>query len=241
MPAYDPPRSDMSRAAFLRRAIESAHNDKEVLSSPPVVSDDTIAAAEAFLPQFTAAVDAVTATLGARSKETAEGVAALDRVKTYSRDLMEVVKRRVYRLGQPASVLEFYQMGLDGSVPNPGTQDEWLTLAERIVAGDAQAVAAGYPAMANPSAAELQAVLASARQEAVEADTADRVYDQAQEAAAALRLQADALIGDIVDEIRFATRKKDAPSQRRILRAYGAQFRYLPGETPEEEPAPAAA
>lgn len=36
------------------------------------------------------------------------------------------------------------------------------------------------------------------------------------------------------DQLRFALRKLDGPSQRRIMRSYGAYFRPLPGETPEE-------
>ena len=42
--------------------------------------------------------------------------------------------------------------------------------------------------------------------------------------------KADALIQEVRDVILFNTRRLDAPSQRRILRTYGAQFRYLPDE-----------
>jgi len=251
MPAYDSPRSDVQRVSFLKRTAAVGKTDEIVFTTSPggatstsgevYVSAGTLAAIDAFLPSFTLAFETVTGSQSLRSREVAERVAAIDEVQTYTRDLMEGAKRRIYRLKLPAAVLEFYQMQLDGSVPNPTTQDDWLTLSDRIVAGDAQAVAAGYAAMSNPSAAELAAVITAARQEATEADAADRVYDQAQAAVAALRARADELITDVVEEIRFNTRKKDAASQRRILRTYGAQFRYLPGETPDEEPVPAEA
>jgi len=38
-----------------------------------------------------------------------------------------------------------------------------------------------------------------------------------------------------MDELRYFLRKEDAPSQRRIMRSYGATYRYLPGEPVDEE------
>ncbi len=45
---------------------------------------------------------------------------------------------------------------------------------------------------------------------------------------------ANELIRELCDLIIFGTRKKDAASQRRILRSYGAEYRYLPGEVVDE-------
>ncbi len=60
-----------------------------------------------------------------------------------------------------------------------------------------------------------------------------------QAVASYLRDRADELIAEIRDVVLFSTRKMDAPSQRRVLRTYGATFRYLSGETPDpDEPAP---
>jgi len=86
------------------------------------------------------------------------------------------------------------------------------------------AVAAGYPPMCNPSAAELTAILHTTQTAIDRVTTAERAYDQAQEALAAQRAQADQLIAEIMTELRFALRRHDAPSQRRILRTYGATF-----------------
>jgi hypothetical protein len=49
-----------------------------------------------------------------------------------------------------------------------------------------------------------------------------------------LRAKADELISDVIDDLRYFLRKKDEPSQRRIIRSYGVTFKYLKGE-PEEE------
>jgi hypothetical protein len=121
---------------------------------------------------------------------------------------------------------------------------EWVTkilpvlgTAVEVIAGDAEAVAAGYSAMVNPSIAELQVGLTAAQREADEVAPADRAYDEAQEAVAALRPQADELIQDVMDELRFHLRKRDAPSQRRIMRTYGVSFSYLPGEPADPDDA----
>jgi lysyl-tRNA synthetase class I len=80
-------------------------------------------------------VSGVSEKLGARAKEIHERAAAVEQVKIYTRDLWEVLKRRVHRLDQPAEVLQFYQLPLSGEVPNPTTQEEWLALAAQVSGG----------------------------------------------------------------------------------------------------------
>ncbi len=236
MPYYEVPASDIYRLAFLQRAHATGLQD--VAAGAGLVNQETLDAIAAFLPGFQAAMGAVSARLGARAKETQERLEAIERVKLYTRDLWEVVKRRVRRLDQPAAVLSFYRLPLDGTVPNPTTQEDWLAMAAQVVGGDTEAVAAGYPAMVNPSAAELQAVLDAALSEAADVAAADRAYDQAQAAVAALRPQADELLEEVMADLRYRLRKEDAPSQRRVMRTYGARFRYLPGEPLDPDDTP---
>ena len=96
--------------------------------------------------------------------------------------------------------------------------------------GDAAAVLEGYPAMVNPSAAELSAELVLAESEANDVALADRDYDEAQAAAAADGVTADGFVDDVRAEVAHNTRHMDAPSQRRILRTYGLKFSFLEGE-----------
>jgi hypothetical protein len=77
--------------------------------------------------------------------------------------------------------------------------------------------------------------LTAAQSEQNDIAGADRTYDQAQETLASLCIQADGLIQETVDELRFNLRKKDAPSQRRIIRTYGGSYSYLSGEPLDEE------
>jgi len=228
MPVYNPPNSDMNRLAFLKQAATTGAQD--MAAGKSYVGQESLDALNALAPAFEAAHNGVSARLGARSEEVRQSNEALATLQTYVRDLWGVLRRRVTRLNQPVSVLQFYSLPQSGLSPKPTTQAQWLATAAEVIAGDAQAVAAGYPAMVNPSAAELQTVLTAAQQEADEVAPADRAYDEAQEAVAALRPQADELIQEVVDELRFNLRKHDAPSQRRIMRTYGASFSYLPGE-----------
>jgi hypothetical protein len=228
MPTYESPRSDLERLSFLQRTATTGSQD--IAAGNLYVDQATLDEIAAFLIGFEAAVNVISDKLSGRVKETRERAEAVERVGLYTRDLWEVLKRRARRLNQPAAVLTFYQLPLDGTVPHPTAQEEWLAIAAQVVQGDARAVAAGYPPMVNPSAAELQTELQAAVSESADVALADRAYDQAQEAVAALRSLADALIAEVVEQLRFNLRKKDAPGQRRIMRTYGARFRYLPGE-----------
>jgi len=92
--------------------------------------------------------------------------------------------------------------------------------------------------MANPSAAEVNAKFAIAQTERSQVGPADNLFDQAQAAIAALREGIDALIADIVADIRYKERRLDDASIRRILRRYGAKFEFTEGEVPDEEVTP---
>jgi hypothetical protein len=228
MPTYQAPNSDASRLAFMNKATQTAALDK---TNGSAYLDAALL--QELTDQYTAyntAYEATQAALGGRVSETAESNEALEKLKMYVSHLWTSISNRAQRLGLSAGVLNYYGLTSGGTRPTPGGQAAWLQLAEQIVKGDAQAVAAGFAPAAEPSAAELQAVLTSAIAEANDVVAADRAYDKAQAELDTYRPKADALIQEVRDVILFGTRRMDAPSQRRILRTYGAQFRYLPDE-----------
>ncbi len=228
MPTYSRPKNDVARLVFLKRAATTGAQDLE--SGDACVTQETVAAINAFLPGFEAAVNEIREKLGDRVQEVQERSDAIEHVAVYVRDFWAGLKRRAKRLDQPAKVLTLYRLPLDGTVPKSITQEQWLELAAQVVQGDELAIKAGFPAMSNPSAAELDAVLKTAQSESDDVAMADRTYGKAQEAIAELRAQADELIAEIMAETRYLLRKKDAASRRRIQRTYGATFTYLKGE-----------
>lgn len=229
MAIYRPPKSDLARQAFLETAAKTGQEDID--AGKDYVTQELVTLIVDFLPNYDIKVENVTMTLSGREKEVREKNEAIASLVTYTHDLWEVLRRRVNRKDEPAEVHTYYRLPLDGKNPTPNSDKEWLTMAENVVAGDAQAEAAGFDEMENPSAAELDAVRAAAQTEVDEFAPADRAYDEAQEAAEALRPQADELILEVMDSLRYTLRKKDNPSQRRIMRTYGATFSYLRGET----------
>ena len=234
MPILQLPLSDMARLEFIKRATATAGNDFD--AGNYYLARETFDNLTDFAPVFENALNQTNVLLSRRSKETRESSEAFDKMETGVRDTWEVLRRRVNRNDEPAHVLTYYELPLDGITPKPTTKDEWYALAASMIDGDAKAVEAGYPPMQNPSAEDLKELLDKARAEKNDVSDADRQYDKAQEDVEELRAKADELISDVIDDLRYFLRKKDEPSQRRIMRSYGVTFKYLQGEPEDEMP-----
>ena len=232
MPVYQAPQSDAQRLDALRATHSTSPQDRA--AGKPLIDQATEDAVAALLTQYETAFLALDGKLRDRAREVSEKDLALASLQTHLRDFWEIARRRNIRLNYPVDVLNFFGLPQDGMSPKLTQEAEWITAAQRAIRGDADAVGAGYPAMSNPSAAELQIALTAYQTQASDIAPADRGYDDAQAAVATLRPQADELIQETIDQLRFSLRKEDGPSQRRVMRSYGAVFRTLPGETPEE-------
>ena len=236
MPAYQAPRADEDRLTALEAARDTGAKDRA--AKRPSITQETLDAVTPFAKTFRPLYEALAKALSGRMKEVREREEARAVLDTHVRDFWEVLKRRAHRLGHPAEILALFGLPADGTAPNPTTFDQLVQWADAIVKGDADAVAAGYPAMANPSAAEVAAVLATARLQAADVPTADRAYVDAQMAIAAQRPRADELIADVMADLRSSLRRFDDPTQRRLMRTYGATFLALPGEPADPAPGP---
>ncbi|MBS3771966.1 MAG: hypothetical protein V5A59_14195 [Bacteroidales bacterium] len=234
MPIFAEPTNDEARLGFLKRAVVTAAYDKTAGNSH--LTEQTENDVTEFIPLFEGAIKRINDSLSKRTVEVQEGSEALEDMKTATRDFWEVVRRRVKRLDQPAGVLTYYELPLSGLTPRPTTIEEWFILADKIIDGDAKAVAAGYPAMENPDAEELKAARDKALAERRDIPIADRIYDEAQAELEGRRPRAIELIDDIMADLRHSLRKMDGPSQRRIMRSYGATFKYYNGEPEDEIP-----
>ena len=232
MPEYMRPRNDNARLEFLKHAAHTARQDHKLGNH--YMSDTLVEAIDAFIPLFEKRLNPVSSYLSRRSKEVRESRESLSTLKIYVRDMWNVLKRRVKRLKQPVSVLNFYGLPQNGHAPNPTSKDIWFVLADNLIKGDELAVKAGYPPMSNPSAAELKEILEQAWREMRDVAPADREYDDIQAELEASRPRADELIKEVMAELRFHLRHFDRPSQRRIMRTYGVVFRYRKGEAGED-------
>ena len=238
MPTYAAPRSDDARLATLETISTTAALDNDDARLLPAALRQRV---DAFLPGYRPVVQAVEAATAGRAKEVTEKGKALKSLLTHVQDFFEVLKRRTTRLGHDVSALVHYGLPQSGDVPKLVAETAVESAADGIVLGEAAAVAAGFPAMANPSAAEVKTALDAYRKESGEVAPADTRVRQAQTAAAAQRELADDLITDVKDELTHALRKLEGPAQRRVLRLFGFKFTANAGEKPEEPVAPVPA
>ncbi|MGM0531912.1 MAG: hypothetical protein ACQER7_11230 [Bacteroidota bacterium] len=233
MAIFTEPTSDDSRLGFLQRALVTAASDRAAGKS--YLTEETMNEVTEFIPVFETAIKNINDSLSKRTVEIQEGSKALEHMKTVIRDLWEVIRRRVNRLNEPAGVLTYYELPLSGITPRPTNIEQWFVLADKIIDGDAKAVAAGYLPMQNPDVEELKEAREKALAERGDIPLADRIYDEAQAEVEGLRPRAIELIDDIMADLRHSLRKMDEPSQRRIMRSYGATFKYYKGEPEDEE------
>lgn len=229
MPYYASPKNDEARLTFVNAALETSKADRAASGS--AISTETETALAAFVPQFKAAYDALSSTQTVRSREARQRREAMAALETTLLDMWEGVRRRARRLGHSVEVLSYYGLPMDGTNIRPTSTEGWISLSGRAIHGDAEAVAAGFPPICNPTAAELQAAMDTAKTETSEAKQADRVFDQAQSDLAVLREEANGWIEEVMADLRYNLRRLDSESQRRVMHTFGATFSYLDGET----------
>ena len=228
MPHIKHAQSDEARSENLDKSIATADTDLplgiEYINAP------TLAAARVLSPVFIAAITDTKTKKEGRSQETEAKGGVFRVMQTTAIDMIQVVNRRIERTGEPVAHRNFYSMDLQGHYTRPTDTAGWRNLSRDLIAGDTASAAAGNPVMVNPSAAELQTALDNFDTEYTDATNAERIYDIAQENLAVIRTEVDEMLYEIFEQLRFGVRKKDEPSQRRILRAYGFSYAYSPAE-----------
>lgn len=222
--------SDNGRTHVLQTTANTAQSD-----SDKYVSASTVEDIMTFLPNWTQKLENVSQFLSVREKEIREKNEAMGFLDMVVRHVWGVEKYRIKRLGLPSEVLTYYQLPLSGNVPKTIKRKELLALAANMIQGDKEAVLADFDPIVNPSAAELQTALDAAIKESAEVAPADRNYDIAEEEVSNLRPEADALIEDVIDELKFNLRKRDGASQRRIIQSYGVEIDYSSGSGPVDD------
>ncbi len=247
MPRVRPPRSDAGQAHLLRTAVITATSDADpgLNYLPPGLVSEITAFLEdrveggATIPGFTTLIARRTASEGTVTRETGEAQAAEDNLDIHIRDYVAVLARRTFRLKHSVAVLDFHGLGHDGNIPVMTSREDRRIVARQLVDGAAAAAAGGFPAMANPSAAELAAALENANQETGEIIPAHRDLQEILQQIRDARPRATELAEDVLDELRHSTRRIEPGTARDIMRSYGVTFETLPGEIPEPGDVPA--
>lgn len=217
------PGSDEKRITTLSTSEKTAIS--EDAAGNGILSNRLMKLISDVLPPMQEAMKSLSNASAVRAREVSEKNSSLAIANTYLRDYWIAIRNRVNRENLPTSVLKYYGLPLSGILPTTNPNASVLSFAETAIAGDEQAVAAGYNPMSNPSAEELRVVVDAARKELDDVAGADQSVDSNEKALAELREKADFAIREVVAELRFFLRMEDDSNQRRIMRNYGLTFK----------------
>jgi hypothetical protein len=234
MPTFVAPSNDNARLGFLQSTKNAMQHDGE--AGQKYVFAETQEKILAFLPGFEERVKSSSTLFGARSKEVDEKNVTYDRLLTYIKDGIEVCARMIRREELPVQTFSFYGLTLEGKAPSFGNPSETFEFVKQFIAGDEGSGKLGNPRIACPTAQEINDKYVIAKKDNDDVVAADRAYGQVQNELSSLRIEADSLINDIMADLRHSLRKLEGPAQRRIMMTYGARYKFLPGETPEDVP-----
>lgn len=227
---YQQPISNHNRRTALERIAQKGAQDAG--NGLTYLRPETLAQVAALATQFATALSSSDQARSAQAVATAAANTAVKVVIQHVRDIWMAVKRRTVRDGLPAAVNLYYGLSITGKFPQiTNSQDSWLTQAERIIEGEAAAVAAGYPALAGPTVTQLQTKLTAAQTAVNQREIAEANYDSSKATLDSLRQQADSLIATAMHQLRVALREETASRRRDIMRDYGARFRAKTGQS----------
>jgi hypothetical protein len=239
MPFRQLPNTDATRITALDALLQKAGLVPEAERPYPAALHTQLTTLGA---QFKLEAQQAGTALSAQSTATTQATLDFLALQMVVSHYLQVFNLGVARGTFPRAARAHYQLDISSAaLPDLATQADVTLWAGRIVEGEAARLAAtpGAPAMAMPSAAEVQtAAAAYAASSALQSEKKD-TYDDEQEDVAALRPAADKLIKDIWDNIEFTYRNDPGPGKRRKCREWGLVYITRPGEEPDPvEPAP---
>ncbi|MEZ4615818.1 MAG: hypothetical protein R2867_09985 [Caldilineaceae bacterium] len=216
MGLYQKPTSIADLVMVLTSTLQQAEQPEAATS---YVSSSTVNAIAKFLPTFTAANLALkVAEAERRSAKDAADVAHVQ-LTIEVRNLRMQIRRQVRQGMLPSALFTFYEIPRTGAVSYPHPQREWLALAERLLAGDDQALQAGYPGW--PARATLEAATTAMRGALERMQRADSSVREVRQNRATLHSRAKRLCSDVVSELRFRLRHQPRAHMRQVLHAHG--------------------
>ncbi len=239
MPNIIIPRSNEDLIRFFETATRVATEDR--LATLNYLDADWTTESSDFVEDFKTRVRALTTAQQNRAQQIEERRAKFTKLEVYVRDYLTGFKRMVSREGLSLSLYMFYGLPESGEIPPLSNMDEILSWAEKIVKGNADAVAAGHPAMSNPTAAQINTIVTETKAEIDDVSAVERHLDTALDEIEALRAIGFKLAQDAEQQLNFQLRKLTPPDRRRIIRRYGFHFAYAEGETPDPEDTPPTA
>lgn len=223
MAYVDHPSNKNSRSLFLNTCAASIAEDEQ--NGSAVLSARTVNLVVKLNEEFHAILKQSDQSATTRAHEVAEKSSAINKADLFLHHFWLGAKNKAIREEYPAAYLTYFDLPQSGIIPKTNATPAIFPIIDTVIQGEADAVAAGYAPMSNPSAEELAVVKAAAEKEVSDVSVADKELDRLTAEMAEIRDNVDKLARDIVLEFRFLLRDEDEPSQRRIMRKYGIVFK----------------
>jgi hypothetical protein len=184
---------------------------------------------EALTEPLNTTMDQLQDTYGTYREETALMAKCVADMSRVVRDFLAVLTRRVAREEQPEYLISYYTAP-GQSLAGKKSAEEWYHLGRLIIAGEAKALTKGFPAMVNPSVADVVDCLDAFKQRYATAEPSDRNYQEVQLKMKELRGRAQLAARGLAATLRVLLSGEEPSGKRRAMRGYGFRFR--------DEPAP---
>jgi hypothetical protein len=197
IPFYTPPRSHTDGLGTLKAAQAA---DAADFAAAHRMLRDVVDSRLGMIAVNEPVVFGVAAAEAPRAREVSEKDARRDDLLLHIRDSWEGLKRRSRRKKHDASVLPVAGPPLAGNGPPIPHEMATVSFAKQILKGDADMLPAGFPAMANPTAAEVDAMRIAYENGQNDVAPADRDFDAALPTAA----NHVANVDDIIEDARAA-------------------------------------
>lgn len=234
MPYRALPNTDVQRRTALETCKLKA--DATLLANRAISPANFALLGPAFVA-FDAAMVARGGSMSGQLGSTDESEAAFHAARQWISHFIQTLNLAIERGVFPSSVRGFYQ--LDGNqvrLPQLSSEHDLMTWGGRLKTGEPARVAAGGAAITFPSIAEVNAVYDDFVAKRQAQSGMSDAEDEKEEAVAALRPAADALIKDLWDEIEFKFRHEPASSLRGKAREWGVVYVPRAGEPVENLP-----
>lgn len=216
------------------RALKQAHDKfSSIPATTVILHPNTSTRLGEMRTDYKDKQDAVAAAQAALSVNTPLKDAAVQKLKKYVSHFIQVFNLGVDREKYPAAHRAFYHLEVSSAaVPNLDAEADVFLWAGRLIDGDAERVAAGGAAMANPDIAEVTTERDAAQPLYTNQSTLADALDTAQEDLEALNPEADKLIKRVWNEVETFYSEEEAGSMRDNAREWGVVYVAVgPGAT----------
>ena len=228
--------SDRTKRDFLRRFTQAAESD--AAQGTPILIGQLVNRANTLNSNFTTQLTTTQSAFSRRRAKVAQRMARVEELARACRDFWAGLRRRAARTGKTDWQESRYKLHSSKPLTQLSKFTEWITAAQELLAGEAEAQAAGEAPMANPSGEELTAFLTAAQAAEQELTEAQRLLNTERATLDQTRAAINTLHREGARYLRYSLGELPAPNRRQQMREYGYVFLSSQSQQGGVEPEP---